>query len=68
MSTPPLALAPLKNFNIKITADTLTSIGDVRAKRPRKPTSPKLGISTQDWILEAITEKIERERKKYKNG
>ena len=64
----PLALTRLKNFNIKITAGVLSSIDDVRAKRPRKPTSPKLGISTQDWILEAIAEKLEREKKKYKNG
>ncbi len=60
--------AQLKNFNIKITAGTLASIDEVRAKRPRKPTSPKLGISTQDWILEAISEKLEREQKKYKTG
>lgn len=56
----------IKNFNIKITADTLAKIDEMRAKRPRKLTSPKLGISTQDWLLEAITEKLEREQKKYK--
>ena len=56
----------IKNFNIKLTADILASIDEVRAKRPRKPTSPKLGISTQDWLLEAIAEKLEREQKKYK--
>ena len=66
-ATPP-APAQLKNFNIKITAGTLASIDEVRAQRPRKPTSPKLGISTQDWILEAISEKLEREQKKYKTG
>lgn len=64
----PIVSAPLKNFNIKLTADTLTSIDEVRAKRPRKPTSPKLGISTHDWLLEAIAEKLEREQKKYKIG
>ncbi|RZK33171.1 MAG: hypothetical protein EOO61_15770 [Hymenobacter sp.] len=58
----------LKNFNIKIPADILVSIDEVRAKRPRKLTSPKLGISTQDWLLEAITEKLEREQKRYKIG
>ena len=68
VGTTPPAPAQLKNFNIKITADTLTSIDEVRAKRPRKPTSPKLGISTQDWILEAILEKLEREQKKYRTG
>ena len=56
----------IKNFNIKITADILVSIDEMRAKRPRKPTSPKLGISTQDWLLEAINEKLEREQRKYK--
>ena len=64
----PPAPAQLKNFNIKVPADTLASIDEVRAKRPRKPTSPKLGISTQDWLLEAIAEKLEREQKKYKIG
>ena len=59
-------LPQIKNFNIKITADTLAKIDEMRAKRPRKLTSPKLGISTQDWLLEAITEKLEREQKKYK--
>jgi hypothetical protein len=58
----------LKNFNIKLPAATLTIIDELRAKRPRKPTSPKLGISTQDWLLEAIQEKIQREHKKYKKG
>ncbi|WP_354581943.1 hypothetical protein [Hymenobacter sp. UYP22] len=56
----------LKNFNIKLPATMLTVIDELRAKRPRKPTSPKLGISTQDWLLEAIQEKIQREQKKYK--
>jgi len=64
----PSAPAQLKNFNIKVPAGTLASIDEVRAKRPRKPTSPKLGISTQDWLLEAIAEKLEREQKKYKIG
>ena len=64
----PTEVVQVKNFNIKITASTLASIDEVRAKRPRKPTSPKLGISTQDWLLEAIAEKLEREQKKYKIG
>ncbi|GAA4461925.1 hypothetical protein GCM10023189_37990 [Nibrella saemangeumensis] len=57
----------IKNFNVKILSSQLTQIDQLRAKRPRKPTSPKLGISLQDWILEAIEEKIEREKKKYKS-
>ena len=58
----------IKNFNIKITAGQLTEIDELRAKRPRKPTSPKLAVSLQDWILEAIEEKVHRERKKYNLG
>lgn len=53
----------IKNFNIKITAGQLAVIDQLRAQRPRKPTSPKLAISLQDWILEAIQEKVKREKK-----
>jgi hypothetical protein len=59
-------LPQIKNFNIKITSDVLARIDEVRAMRPRKPASPKLGISTQDWLLEAIAEKLEREQRKHK--
>lgn len=58
----------IKNFNVKILSSSLAEIDQLRAKRPRKPTSPKLGISSHDWILEAIEEKIQREKKKYKIG
>lgn len=51
----------VKHFNIRLTDDILTGIDEVRAKRPRKPGSPKLGISTHDWIVEAIQEKLKRE-------
>ncbi|RSK47506.1 hypothetical protein [Hymenobacter rigui] len=65
-AVPAAADVRLKNFNIKLPAATLAVIDELRAKRPRKPTSPKLGISTQDWLLEAIEEKIQREQKKYR--
>lgn len=55
----------VKNFNVKIMSGQLAAVDQLRAKRPRKPTSPKLGISLQDWIIEAIEEKVEREKKKY---
>lgn len=58
----------IKNFNIKIMSSQLTEVDQLRAKRPRKPTSPKLGVSLQDWIIEAIEEKIQREKKKYSTG
>lgn len=55
----------VKNFNVKILSTQLASIEELRAKRPRKPISPKLGISLQDWMIEAIEEKIKREKKQY---
>lgn len=58
----------IKNFNIKIMSSQLTEVDQLRAKRPRKPTSPKLGVSLQDWIIEAIEEKIQKEKKKYSIG
>lgn len=58
----------IKNFNIKIMSGQLATVDQLRAQRPRKPTSPKLAVSLQDWIIEAIEEKIGREKKKYKLG
>lgn len=58
----------IKNFNIKIMSGQLAAVDELRAKRPRKPTSPKLAVSLQDWIIEAIEEKIQREKKKYSLG
>lgn len=51
----------VKHFNIRLTDAILTAIEEVRAKRPRKPGSPKLGVSTHDWIVEAVLEKLKRE-------
>lgn len=56
----------IKNFNIKIMSGQLAAVDELRAQRPRKPTSPKMAVSLQDWIIEAIEEKIQREKKKYK--
>ncbi len=61
----PQELGQIKNFNIKIMAGQLAIVDQLRAQRPRKPTSPKLAVSLQDWIIEAIEEKVQREKKKY---
>ena len=58
----------IKNFNIKIMSGQLATVDQLRAQRPRKPTSPKLAISLQDWIIEAIEEKIQKEKRKYNLG
>jgi len=49
---------------VKRLASTLKEIDGLRARRARKPTSPKLGISIHDWIVEAIQVKLERGKKK----
>ena len=53
----------VKNFNVRIMSDRLNEVNELRDQRPKKPLSPKLGISLQDWVLEAIEEKIKREQK-----
>lgn len=55
----------VKQFNIKLMSGTLETINELRTKRPRKPISPKLAVSLNDWILEAIDAKIEQEKKKF---
>lgn len=52
----------VKHINIRLTSDILSNIEKKRERRPRKPGSPKLGISTHDWIVEAILEKLDREK------
>ena len=61
----PLDDDTVKFFNLRLTQGVLNKIEGFRAQRPRKLASPKLGISTHDWILEAIEEKMAREKRKY---
>lgn len=55
----------IKHVTVKLVESKLKMIDELRAKRPRKATSPKLGISQHDWVDEAINEKIKREQKLY---
>ena len=55
----------VKFFNLRLTVGVLRQIASYREKRPRKLASPKLGISTHDWILDAIEEKMQSEKRKY---
>ncbi|MFD2936168.1 hypothetical protein [Spirosoma flavum] len=50
-----------KFFNIRMTVGIFERIDKLRAKRPRKPGSPKLGVSTHDWIVEAVLAKLTQE-------
>ncbi len=61
----PLNDDTVKFFNLRLTQGVLNKIESLRAKRPRKLASPKLGISTHDWMLEAIEEKMAKEKRKY---
>ncbi|MCK8496092.1 hypothetical protein M0L20_29770 [Spirosoma sp. RP8] len=49
------------HINTRLTKGILRQINALRASRPRKPGSPKLGISTHDWIVEAVLEKLNRD-------
>lgn len=50
-----------KHINTRLTRGILRQIDALRAQRPRKPGSPKLGISQHDWIVEAVLEKLDRD-------
>ncbi|RYF73832.1 MAG: hypothetical protein EOO39_09700 [Cytophagaceae bacterium] len=50
-----------KFFNVRLSVGIFQDIDRLRARRPRKPGSPKLGVSTHDWIVEAVLEKLERD-------
>lgn len=54
----------IKHINTRLTAGVIRQIDALRAKRPRKMGSPKVGISLRDWIAEAVLEKLERDSKK----
>jgi hypothetical protein len=53
-----------KHVNTRLTKGIISQIDTLRAQRPRKPGSPKLGVSIHDWIVEAVLEKLEREKRK----
>ena len=52
----------IKHVNTRLTASVIRQIDALRAKRPRKMGSPKVGISLRDWIVEAVLEKLERDK------
>lgn len=54
----------IKNFNLMVLESDLSFIGKLCNKRPKKP-GRIIGFSKKDWLLEAVQEKIDRERKKY---
>ena len=51
------------HVNTRLTRGILRQIDALRAQRPRKPGSPKLGVSQHDWIVEAVLEKLGRDSK-----
>ena len=51
-----------KHINIRLNEAIIGQIEASREKRPRKPGSPKLGISIHDWIVEAVLDKLEKEK------
>lgn len=54
-----------KSIKLIMTVDEMETIKQLRDKRPAKSRSRKITISVHDWVIEAVQEKIERERRKY---
>lgn len=51
-----------KHINVRLTGQIISEIDNRRLKRPRRPGSPKPGISIHDWIVEAVLEKLQNEK------
>ena len=56
----------IRHVNTRLTEGIIRQIDTLRASRPRKMGSPKLGVSLRDWIVEAVVEKLERDSKPVK--
>ncbi|TXI13185.1 MAG: hypothetical protein E6Q66_10460 [Pedobacter sp.] len=54
----------IKNFNVKMTEEDLKMVSILCKKRP-STLGRKLSFTKQEWLLEAIREKIDREVKEY---
>lgn len=61
----PLDTNSTKSIKLIMTVDEMETIKELRDKRPAKSRSRKITISVHDWVIEAVQEKIERERRKY---
>lgn len=55
----------IKSFRLDLTESEVDMIKTLRDMRPRSVRSRKIIISVNDWVIEAVNEKIEREKKKY---
>lgn len=56
----------IRHVSARLTDGIIRQIDALRASRPRKIGSPKMGVSLRDWIVEAVMEKLERDSKKMK--
>lgn len=60
-TTDPVDLDTIRHVSARLTEGIIRQIDTLRASRPRKMGSPKMGVSLRDWIVEAILEKLERD-------
>jgi hypothetical protein len=56
---------PIRAIAVSLTSEEIDLIIELRNHRPTTSRTKKITISLHDWILEAVSEKIEREKKKY---
>ena len=52
----------IRHVSARLNEGIIRQIDVLRASRPRKIGSPKMGISLRDWVVEAVLEKLERDR------
>ena len=61
----PADLNATKSIKLIMTSEEMETIKQLRSKRPQRSRNRKITISVHDWVIEAVQEKIERERRKY---
>ena len=54
----------VRNFSVKLSDQDLKMVTLLCKQRPQR-FGRKISFAKQDWFLEAVKEKIERDRKKY---
>ena len=58
----------VRHVNARLTEEIIRQIDALRASRPRKIGSPKMGVSLRDWVVEAVMEKLSRDMRKLERG
>ncbi len=61
-NNPPAEKPKIKSLTVRIMSDRLDVLNQLRDERPKSAFSKRPGVSLENWLMEAIEEKIERDQ------